>query len=199
MNKWFKPVLSFCSEQQLNALHEASLKILTETGVNIHSSHLRMMLGDAGAEVKDDLRVHIPGTLVERALATAPSRIGIHDHRGNETMVLEGTRYYFGTGSDLKFTIDSQTHQRRSSILADVARSARLCDQLENIDFVMSYGLPGDVHPGSCETEQFRAMLDNTHKPIIMTLFSGLRSAEQLHELACDSGPSQPSPPRRRV
>ena len=102
-------------------------------------------------------------------------------------MVLEGTNRYFGTGSDLEYTIDHKTWQRRKSTLEDVELSARICDKLENIDFVMSYALPGDVPPSAYESEQFRVLLENTSKPVIMTVFSGMDSFAQMHKLAVQS------------
>jgi trimethylamine---corrinoid protein Co-methyltransferase len=171
---------------QLEALHQASLTILSNTGVNVHLPELRKLLREAGARVQDDLRVFIPSALVDRALASAPSRIDIFNRQGKPAMSLEGTRSYFGTGSDLEYTIDGQTGNRRKSRLKDVEHSARLCDRLEHIDFVMSYSLPCDVGPGRLEIEQFRVMLENTAKPIIMTEYSGRKSLETLHHLACD-------------
>ena len=172
--------------EQLDMLHAASLKILADTGLNVHSAAMRSLLEGAGAHVQDALRVRIPAELVDHALSTAPQRIDVHDRNGNASMVLQGTRSYFGTGSDLKYTIDLETRQRRESALDDVARSARLCDKLANIDFVMSYGLPGDVEATHSEIEQLRVMLDNTSKPIIMTMYSGTDAYRQLHELARD-------------
>jgi trimethylamine--corrinoid protein Co-methyltransferase len=139
------------------------------------------LLENAGAEVQDALRVRIPPELVATALTTAPSRIDVYDRNGDKAMILEGTNCYFGTGSDLEYTVD-RSQQRRRSTLKDVERSARLCEKLSNIDFVMSYALPSEVPPLSIELEQFRVLLSNTAKPVIMTVFSGLESLEQLHE-----------------
>ncbi|MFA5865051.1 MAG: trimethylamine methyltransferase family protein [Phycisphaerae bacterium] len=171
---------------QLDEIHEASLAILRETGINVHCPELRALLREAGARVQDDLRTFIPPSLVDRALASAPSRIDIYNRKGEPAMMLEGTRIYFGTGSDLEYTIDPSTGRRRESTLKDVEQSARLCEKLANIDFVMSYGLPRGLPAGRCEIEQFRAMLNNTSKPIIMTEYSGRKTFEEMHRLACD-------------
>ena len=136
-----KPTLASIPDKQLDMLHEAALKILADTGLNVHSAEVRSMLRKGGAQVKDDLRVYIPAELVNQSLATAPSRVDIYDRTGEVAMVLEGQRSYFGTGSDLKFTIDLETQQQRESTLRDVELSARLCDRLEGIDFVMSHAL----------------------------------------------------------
>ncbi|NIA08001.1 MAG: trimethylamine methyltransferase [Actinobacteria bacterium] len=184
---WIKPALAQIPDEQLETLHRASMKILAKTGVHVHSAQVRNTLQAAGARVKDDLRVYIPAELVERALSTAPSRIDVYDRTGQVAMVLEGPRSYFGTGSDLKYTFDLETQQRRESTLKDVELSARLCDKLTNMDFVMSHALPNDVSTSRCETEQMRVMLDNTSKPLVMTIYSGLATFEQMHEMACQA------------
>lgn len=170
---------------RLDSIHKASLSILVRTGVNVHSAGLREMLAGSGASVSDGLRVRIPESLIEQALDTAPSSIPIYDRCGSPSMVLESGASYFGTGSDLIYTLDAASGVRRESVLGDVGRAARLCDLLANIDFVMSYGLPREVEETDCEVEQFRAMLDNTRKPVVMCLFSGRESTERVHDLAC--------------
>ena len=76
-----KPALAPIQAEQLEMLHEASMKILADTGINIHHPQCRVLLRDAGARVEDDLRVYFPAELVEQALSTAPSRIDVYDRR----------------------------------------------------------------------------------------------------------------------
>ena len=179
--------LRMLSDDQMELIHRASLRILSKTGVNVHSKRMQSLMVKAGCRLREEVRVSIPPELVDRALASAPSRIDIYDRNGTRAMQLEGTRSYYGPGSDLEFTLDSRTGQRRESTLQDVARTARLCDKLENIDFVMSYALPTEVTRTRCEIEQLRVMLEHTKKPIIMTIFSGLDAFEEMHNLACKS------------
>jgi len=185
--KFARPTLTFLTPEQLDTIHRASLSILSETGLNVHSEPVRDMMASAGAKVKDNLRVFIDSDLVEKSLKSAPSCINVYDRNRNQSMCLEGTNTYFGTGSDLNFTVDSQSQQRRESTLKDVELSARLCEKLENIDFVMSYAIPTDIPQSKYETEQFRVMLENTTKPIMMTVFSGLEAFENMHKMACES------------
>ena len=181
-----RPSTSALTASQLDTLHNASVRILSEVGVNVHSRELRDLLSSAGARVEDDLKVYLGENLVEKALSTAPERIDLFDRGGKVSMSLHGRNCYFGTGSDLEYTIDSKTHSRRESRLEDVARSAQVCDRLANIDFVMSYALPRDIQNDRLEIEQFRTLLDNTNKAIIMTQFSGLETARRMHDLAVE-------------
>ena len=182
-----RPRLNVLSSGQLNKIHESSLKILRETGLNVHSEELRILLANNGCKVKDNLRTYIPAELVEKALSSAPSCVDIFDRNNNKAMSLEGTSSYFGTGSDLEYTIDLKTQKRQQSTLKDVELSTRLCEKLKNIDFVMSYGLPNGVSPLDIEIEQFRTMLANTTKPIVMTIYSGLENFKKVHKMACES------------
>jgi trimethylamine--corrinoid protein Co-methyltransferase len=84
-------------------------------------------------------------------------------------MNLGGYRLYFGTGSDLLYTIDVNTQERRLSTVEDVRRAARLCDGLPNIDFIMSSAHPSDVEPRQAYLCSFQAMVENSRKPIVST------------------------------
>ncbi len=95
------------------------------------------------------------------------------NRRGERRLFLENGRTYFGTGSDLKYTLDLHTRQHRQSTISDVAAAASVCDHLDNIDFIMSYGLPEDVPQTCIELHQLYAMLThNSKKSIIMTSFN---------------------------
>ena len=65
--------LEILSQDQLMAIHEASLKLLEETGVEFMGPAARQKFRQAGASVDDASGlVKIPRALVDRALATAP-------------------------------------------------------------------------------------------------------------------------------
>ena len=80
-------------------------------------------------------------------------------------MDLGGYRCYFGTGSDLLYTVDVDTQQRRRSVLEDIRKASRVADALPNIDFVMSFAHPSDVPTGAAFLHSFQAMVESTQKP----------------------------------
>jgi len=180
-----RPVLEYLSQDEVEEIHWASLEILERTGLNVHHPKARELLYDAGAYVDSDaLRVRIPAGLVKEALARAPERVVIANRLGERVMPLEGTKSFFGTGSDLINTIDLDTGEVRASVLQDVANAARLCDALPNYDFVMSYGLASDVPAHQQEVAQFVAMLRNTVKPQILTTFTDIQALEDIWGIA---------------
>ena len=181
----WRPQLTLMSTENMERLHDASTAILEKTGLNVHHEELRELLADHGARLGEPPRVYLPREMVEKALSSAKRNVIIHDRLGEAAMPLGPHDIYFGTGSDLLFTRDAESAERRSSVLEDVARSARLCDALDEIDFVMSFSLPSDVPNENAEPEQYYALLKNTTKPVIMTSFSGQEACERMHEMAC--------------
>jgi trimethylamine--corrinoid protein Co-methyltransferase len=180
-----RPILTLLDREGINEIHYAATSILARTGLNVHHGGMRRRLSDAGAGVGEGPRVFISSQMVEDALRSAPRKVVIHDRLGEPVMPLGSHDIYFGTGSDLVNTRDLETGERRPSVLADVEQAARLCDALEEIDFLMSYALPSDVSENDVEPQQYLAMVQNSIKPVIMTSFSGLDALERQHRMAC--------------
>lgn len=182
----WKPRLTLLNQARIEQLHQAATTILEQTGLNVHHPDLRRRLAEAGAKLDDDgLRAYFPPEMVEGALSTAKRDVVIHNRLGEPVMPLGPHQIYFGTGSDLVHTLDVDTAEWRLSMLDDVARSARLCDALDEIDFVMSFAVPNDVPNEDAEPQQYYAIVRNSIKPVIMTSFSGLDTFKRMHEMAC--------------
>jgi trimethylamine--corrinoid protein Co-methyltransferase len=156
-------------DSQLAEIHDASLKILRHTGVRVRFDEALELLRGAGCRVSDGDLVKFPAAVVDEALGSAPSSIVLHGRDGEPRVCLEGSRTFFGTGSDLPNILDLETGERRLSRLSDVADTARLADSLPNIDFVMSMALPSDVAPETSDRRSFLAMVENTSKPVVFT------------------------------
>ena len=180
-----QPLLEFLTEKELDEIHYATLEVLERVGANVHHPEARELLYSAGARIENDLRVRIPPHLVEKALQLAPKRVTLSNRLGERTIFLEGAKLCFGTGSDLPNTIDHETGQRRKSLLKDVENGALVCDYLDNIDFMMSYAIPSDIHPIMQELYDFYAMMKNSVKPMFLVLPSGRRDMlEYVYEMA---------------
>jgi len=182
---FWKPGVTLVGEDGLRQLHQAATAILERVGLNVHHPGMRQRLAAAGARLGTENRVYVPADLVEQSLRTAKRNIVIYNRLGEPAMPLDPFRIFFGTGSDLINTWDVATVERRASVLVDAGRAARVCDALDELDFVMSFALPSEVRNEDAEPQQFYVLLQNTTKPVIMTSFSGLAAFERLHEMAC--------------
>ena len=161
------PQFSVLAESQLEDIHHAGLEVLRKTGIRFHHSGALEMLRKAGAFISDGNLVKFPSRLVEEAIHSAPSRVIMCDRNWEPTVLLEGRRVNYGTGSDCLNLLDPETSEHRKFTKQDIINGYRLCDALPNIDFVMSIGLPVDVDPKTTYNVQMALMLEHTTKPIV--------------------------------
>jgi trimethylamine--corrinoid protein Co-methyltransferase len=161
------PQFCLLSESQVTDLHRAALEVLRRTGIRFHHREALEMLKTAGAFVSDGNLVKFPAALVEEAIASAPRRIILCDRDGEAAVWLEGTRVWFGTGSDCLNLLDAETGEHRPFTQADLVDGYHLCDALPNIDFIMSIGIPADVDPALTYDVQMALMLEHSTKPIV--------------------------------
>jgi trimethylamine---corrinoid protein Co-methyltransferase len=174
-------------------VHEATLRVLEECGVEVRNHPRSLELfAEAGAQV-EGARVRIAPELVERALLRAPKTwlvpwrpAGGLEAVGDDPppagsagaprgiLTLRDGNSYFGPGSDCLYLRDPETHERRRIVNADIERIARVCEQLPNLDFAMSMGLPADVPLEIDDLSAVVAMLAGTRKPLLVAPKDGL-------------------------
>jgi trimethylamine--corrinoid protein Co-methyltransferase len=162
------PRIQMLSQEQIESIHHTSLDILERTGIVMKREAGRQLLLDAGARESKG-KIKIPEYLVMQAIASAPSRIPMHNRLGELTMPLEGDNVFFGPGSDCIYTLDVESGQRRVSMADDVQRIAHLCDGLAGMDFIMSMAIPSDVPTMDHYLHSFIRMVRGSAKPNLYT------------------------------
>ena len=182
------PQFSLLSETQLLDLHLAALEVLRHTGIRFYHAQAVEMLRQAGAFVADGNLVRFPARLVEEAIASVPGRITMCDRDGEPKVFLEGTRTYFGTGSDCLNLLDPVSGEHRRFLQADLVDSYRLCDVLPRIDFLMSNGIPTDVDPATTYDVQMALMLEHSGKPIVFVTNDRASCQRAIDMAACVAG-----------
>ncbi len=173
------------SPEQCQKMHNASLEILSRTGVRLYDQEAIDLLKKAGVSISEGNRARIPAGLVEKAFSTVPKRVTLYDRNGQASMFLEEGRCYYGPGSDCIKIIDHRNGERRQPVLQDVVDGMTVCDTLSHIDFVMSMFLPFDVNEMVSDRYQMEAMLNTTTKPIVYVTneFSGCVDAVEMAEV----------------
>lgn len=170
------------SENQIEEIFYSALEVLERTGGHIYHDEALELFKNSNAIVKGN-RVRIPTTMVEEALNFYPRKITLKGRNGNRSLHLQKDTVAFGTGSDLPFTYDRKTGERRRTTYQDVTNAAKLVDGLSNYDFFMSHGIVGDApNPQTYDRHQFMAMLENCTKPMVVTSVNG-EGLEDLYKM----------------
>lgn len=175
------PRLQVLSEDQIEAIYFAALRVLHETGVRVYEPEGVELAYSGGAIVEgrtsDSSLVKIPPWMVDKARATLPRKVTVVGPDRKYRMELFKNQIYFGAGSDTPFTLDPYTGERRRATYNDVKNLARIAQAMPNIDFHMSLGITQDTAVGTYDRWQYLAMLEGTSKPINITAvdLEGLR------------------------
>ena len=179
------PDYRLLTEDQIKEIHQATLELLQKTGVKVLNEEALGLLKDAGCRIVDQHIVKIPGGLVEESIRCAPSSVTVYNRKGDPAMVLGGTNVCYGMGTDLLNTWDLKTGELRESCLQDVIDSAIVGDYCEEIDFIASNAFPLDVPENLAFIIEFKALMENSVKPIYFTA-AGAEDLAVMLEMAAD-------------
>ncbi len=179
------PDYRLLTEEQIGEIHGATLDLLHNTGVKVLNEDALTLLKDAGCRIGAEHIVKIPSWLVEESIRCAPSSVTVYNRKGDPAMVLGGTNVCFGMGTDLLNTWDLGTGELRPSCLQDVIDSAIVGDYCQEIDFIASNAFPLDVPGNLAFIIEFKALMENSIKPIYFTA-GGAEDLAVILEMAGD-------------
>ena len=156
--------LSVLNEAEIKSIHQASLRILSETGVVLTDRNSRTLLVDAGASIQDR-RVLFPPDLVEKCISLAGKTTTIRGRGGAIKSLGDGSLYFHNLVGAPNF-YDSGTGKRRLAIVQDVRDATRLLDALENCHTITPFFTPTDVPGPVMSLAMYRHALPYTIKPL---------------------------------
>ena len=83
------------SDDELEAIHLASLEVLRDTGMDFLHPEARRMWSEAGASVIDD-RVRVDADLILELISSAPSEFTLHAPDPGRDLAIGGDNVVFG-------------------------------------------------------------------------------------------------------
>jgi trimethylamine--corrinoid protein Co-methyltransferase len=132
LRRHLKPVEPL-DEEQLEAIHSASLTILDEIGIEFMGKKARDILNRAGAKVDDGTGlVRIPAELVTQALKTAPQIFSLTPRNPARRIELGGNALSFGLVAGPP-TVEDRINGRRAGNLEDYRRLIQLAQSFDII------------------------------------------------------------------
>ena len=162
----YKPL----SEENVEAIHQASLEILEHTGFTFEAGldEPLDMLEKAGATVnRQDDRIYFPRDLILAQAAKAPARVVLYSRDGRNDLDLTEDRVHLGTGGAAVKILDLESGDPRPSTLNDLYQLGRLVDGLENIHFFLRPCIPTDIAEDQYDVNTYYACLKSTAKHVM--------------------------------
>lgn len=133
------------SDDELESIHQASLRVLAETGIDVLDGKARQILADHGADVDGD-RVRFDPELIESAIATAPSSFRLHAPNPAHDLTIGADHVAFGSVASAP-NVAGLDGPRRTGNRFDYQNLLRLCQTFTSIHLVPGYPVePVDVH-----------------------------------------------------
>jgi len=168
-----RPHVRFLSDELLQQILDEARDLLDAVGVEIHNPAVVDLLHAGGARVDAATgRVHLPGDLVDRALATAPAAFRLYDATGEATHAFGSGEVYFTPGSAAIYILDEATHAVRHPVTADYVRYAKLVSRLPHIASQSTAMIAADVHEQIGDSYRLYLSLLYCEKPVITGAFS---------------------------
>lgn len=174
--------LKFLTQSDMETIHDLSMRLLEEVGVEIPVESAREVYRSRGAMV-DDSRVFLLRKLVEASIKSAPAEFTIHARNPQKDVHIGGNNTVFAPGYGAPFLMDAEAGQRHAT-MEDYENLVRLADALPELDLsghliVDPHGLPA----GKAHLHMLRAHMQNSDKPFIGSA-DGVRGAKASVEMA---------------
>jgi trimethylamine--corrinoid protein Co-methyltransferase len=150
--------------EEVDAIHEATLRILGEVGVVLTHPAARAVLTGAGATVRED-RVLLPTDTVENALAVCPDSVTLRGRGGAAITLGDGTLHWHNLGG-ARDVYDPTADDRRPASLTDLRESTILLDAMDRVTSVTPLYTPCDVPGHLMSLAMYRHAMPHTTKPL---------------------------------
>ncbi|MEE2697174.1 MAG: trimethylamine methyltransferase family protein, partial [Actinomycetota bacterium] len=172
---WEQPRMRFdpiraVSDDELEAIHQASLRVLRETGIDFLDDTARRQLAEAGADVDGD-RVRFEPELVAHLISTAPAQFTLHGRDPIRDLVLGGDHIVYTSVASPPF-VTGLGRDRRNGNREDYRNLIKMGQVLNAVHTVAGYPVePMDLHPSVRHLHATHDMLTLSDKfPFVYSL-----------------------------
>lgn len=155
------------TDDELYAIHAASLEVLAEIGIKVESKKAQKIFADGGATIDGDF-VRIPPSLVEECIRTAPSVIKLAGRNPKNDYIIKQKKVAFINFGEGVNVIDPYTKEYRRSTKEDLGRNTKVADSLKVLP-VAYRSVAAQDKPGAVQAlHNMEVMFHNTSKHIFI-------------------------------
>ncbi|WP_120500333.1 trimethylamine methyltransferase family protein [Roseovarius sp. EL26] len=203
----YPPIEQF-STDEIEAIHNATLKVLCDIGIKVLSDEARAHYVQAGMRAGEDHVIHFDPDLVMELIAKAPSEFTLHGRGADRDVVIGGRNIGISTSAGSPNCSDIQ-HGRRPGTLNDFEDFCRVAQSFDVIHLFGPVVEPQDIAMNLRHLKMARAISTLTEKvPFvyfrgrqavadsyeILRIANGLTQDELLHTPVCYSVANSNSP-----
>ena len=188
----FAPIAAV-SDDELEAIHQASLTVLQTTGIEFLHPDARRILTDAGADVNEDtLRVRFDPDLVLDFVGKAPSQFTLHGRSPDRDLVIGGDvlTYSSVASAPHAVTLDGRRITGNREEFQGLVKLAHTLNAVHN--FAGGYPVePVDIHASIRHLEATYDLLTLTDKNFMVYSLGAQRNLDAIEMVRIARGISQ--------
>ena len=167
------------SDDELESIHQASLRVLSETGIDFLDETARRQLAEAGADVDGD-RVRFDPDLILSLVKTAPAEFTLHGVRPERDLTMGGN-FITNTSVASPPFVTGLGRDRRDGNRDDYRSLIKLGQVLNIIHTSAGYPVePMDLHPSVRHLHATHDMLTLSDKPPFVYSLSRQRNLDAI-------------------
>jgi len=161
----FKPT-NYVSDDELESIHLASLRVLKEIGVDVLHDEARAIMKRHGADVRDgEVRVRFDADMILELIANAPSEFTIHARNPAHNLRFGGNNIIFAQMASAPNCSDTD-RGRRPGNSQDYRNFLKLAQMHNVLQMTGGYPVePIDIHPSVRHLQCVRDLAVFTDKP----------------------------------
>lgn len=173
----------YLSREDIDYVHQASLEVLSETGLQVRNEKARNRFAEHGATVDHETEmVYIPTDVVEKYRKMAPPTITLRGRDPACDVTFPRELPVIATASSAPDIVDPVTGITRRATSDDIARIAHMVNALPGFDMFSISTLADDAPKDQFSLTRFYAALKNCVKPVRTSVYD-IREAKQVIRL----------------
>ena len=183
------PPLEILSADQLEAIHQTSIRILEELGIELMSDRARQLFKAAGATVDDATgTVRVDEGLINAALASAPSSFTLTARNPDKRLVFGDDHMAFGLVAGPP-NVHDRINGRRNGNLADYENFIRLAHYFNAIHIIGNQVVaPVELPANSRHLDTYNANLSLSDLSFHCTAIGAGRAIDGIEMMAISRG-----------
>lgn len=162
------------SEKDAARVHENTLKLLENVGIEVQEERAREDLKNAGCRVDEDThKVYYPRDFIEKTIASSPAKFDMYDADGNYYITLGGDEITVGTSGFVAFYLDRRDNTIKEGTYEALTEEIKLLEMLDEANHIQTSIQPTDMPNEAQELYMTKCGLENTKKPLHLWPLNG--------------------------